>query len=46
MNSYSFLGLDRCKVNCVSHALPNYYEDTVRFGHDIVPLLRQMGVVQ
>ncbi len=23
----------------------NYHEDTVRFGHEIVPLLKQMGVV-
>jgi alkanesulfonate monooxygenase SsuD/methylene tetrahydromethanopterin reductase-like flavin-dependent oxidoreductase (luciferase family) len=23
----------------------SYYEDTVRFGQDIVPLLRQMGVI-
>ena len=23
----------------------HYYDDTVRFGKEIVPLLRQMGVV-
>jgi len=34
------LGMDGVLMGFLS-----YYEDTVRFGHDIVPLLRQMGII-
>jgi alkanesulfonate monooxygenase SsuD/methylene tetrahydromethanopterin reductase-like flavin-dependent oxidoreductase (luciferase family) len=35
------LGLDGVLLCFLS-----YYEDTVRFGREIVPLLRQLGVVK
>lgn len=42
------LGLKRmyeCGMDGVLACFFSYYEDTVRFGKEIVPLLRQMGIV-